>query len=314
MKKLVFIVIGLCVVTLAGVWLINWYYGRQIAAVQREYFDSSGVVLSAGEPLPAFEIPKKPKPAPEPEPDPKAAAEAAAKKAEEMKKREAFVKDAVAKADRYITLPEYSEPVDHLSLVANILGQPLASLSYAPAFYGTWPEGGTSADRIEWVIALRPTPDMACMVSKRVIECKPFDDGAGGKAGWSGSSLRKWLNGEFYEKAFSDKEKERIITANVVDRSGGKKVTVKDRVFILCEDELPVYLRRGEELMTCEPSRYVRGAFPGAVSENGSVSWWTRGREGAGFACVTADGKTGKPDSAGDETIGVRPVIWMKAN
>ncbi len=58
----------------------------------------------------------------------------------------------------------------------------------------------------------------ALIISCPVLDCKEFSETAD-IAGWSESSLRKWLNTDFYESAFSDSEKS-IITLTEINNPG----------------------------------------------------------------------------------------------
>jgi hypothetical protein len=61
---------------------------------------------------------------------------------------------------------------------------------------------------------------------------------------WNQSKTRKFLNEEFYEKSFSDKDKEKISLVDFFDEQ--LKENINDRVYILSHDEIKKYLYSNE--------------------------------------------------------------------
>ena len=55
---------------------------------------------------------------------------------------------------------------------------------------------------LEWIV-LDKNEDKALLLSKNVIDCKCFED-TKTETTYNNSSIRKWLNEEFYNEAFSD--------------------------------------------------------------------------------------------------------------
>lgn len=89
------------------------------------------------------------------------------------------------------------------------------------------------ASHIEWLVIKREE-GMALVVSESAQEYLPFD--TGGNSAWTNSSLRSWLNGEFYQSAFTDEEKALIVSAG----NGGSE----DKVFLLSCDEAATMFTR----------------------------------------------------------------------
>ena len=84
----------------------------------------------------------------------------------------------------------------------------------------------------------------ALLITRDIIDARAFDND--GKTNiWSESSLRKWLNGEFYS-GFNAEEKSRILSTNVVNNDNpwygtdGGQDTV-DNVFLLSIEEVVGY-------------------------------------------------------------------------
>lgn len=96
---------------------------------------------------------------------------------------------------------------------------------------------------IKWRI-IEINDDEMMLMSDRLLDCVPYNR-VSENVSWQDSYLRQFLNDEFYDHAFSEKEKEAIITKQIendpnrtYDTYCGN--TTSDKVFILSEEE--VYL------------------------------------------------------------------------
>lgn len=74
-------------------------------------------------------------------------------------------------------------------------------------------QNGTEA--VEWIV-LETKDNMALVISKNILDCKPYNEGYG-ECTWETSSIRKWLNSDFINSAFSESEQLRIQTSFVPD-------------------------------------------------------------------------------------------------
>lgn len=80
------------------------------------------------------------------------------------------------------------------------------------------------------------------LIADRTLDCRQFND-TPGKTCWADCSLRKWLNGEFADTAFSDDEKAGLIETETDNRPNMFYGTdsgpdTRDRVYILSNDEV----------------------------------------------------------------------------
>ena len=153
---------------------------------------------------------------------------------------------------------------------------------------GYYEQDGNTDNRrepIEWqVISVNKKKHVALVVAKYAIETMTYgtegDESEYLKPGvnWKTSHIREWLNGEFYEKHFTKKEKKRIREAsNVTDDKSGR-FTTKDHVFLLSINEAKRYMGSTER-MSCEATAYVKsklGSGSGVIQEDGYCSWWMR--------------------------------------
>jgi len=79
--------------------------------------------------------------------------------------------------------------------------------------FGSYPQSSASSkEPIEWVV-LKREENRALVISKNVLDSKEYDKDSNTVepiTSWEECSLRKWLNDEFYNTAFSAAEKEKI--------------------------------------------------------------------------------------------------------
>ena len=100
--------------------------------------------------------------------------------------------------------------------------------------FGTYPQNDSSGNKkepIEWLV-LDKKSDYIYMISKWVIDHQCVDKN--GKAdNWGTCSLRKWLNNDFYNFAFSEKEKQSILEYNDVEFNTSDRVSIASDVDIV---------------------------------------------------------------------------------
>lgn len=106
---------------------------------------------------------------------------------------------------------------------------------------------------IEWII-LDKKDDKVLLLSKYIIDCKPFDyvdiekiDSVSEESkksfqhiNWASCSLRTWLNNEFMIESFSEDERSSILQTTLSDTG------TTDKIFCLNEDEYYLYFDNGK--------------------------------------------------------------------
>lgn len=187
---------------------------------------------------------------------------------------------------------------------------------------GSWPyEADETKKPIEWIILEKNKDDgTAVLLSKYAIEAKPYnampENTADSKrnAIWEKSTLRKWLNDEFYNTAFNEQEKETIENASLTNLKGTGKFTkdfvehwqkwdidfsgfldeswetssgsdTKDKVWLLSTADIEKYtdvLALGKE-MQAKPTPYTKSkaeicdsALCKKNNAYGFCNWWLR--------------------------------------
>jgi len=110
-------------------------------------------------------------------------------------------------------------------------------------------------EAIEWRV-LDIKGDKLLVISSYVLENKPFHSTLDRDVTWDRCSLREWLNGIFYNEAFSANEKSKILTTNVKAESSINELSLangrsgtgspvgsdtKDKIFLLSIKEARKY-------------------------------------------------------------------------
>lgn len=143
-------------------------------------------------------------------------------------------------------------------------------------FFGSYEQdhvdNGTEA--IEWYV-LSVDGTKVLLLSKYGLERQKFVKNER-EATWETSDLRIWLNGFFYQNAFSASEQKRIVKrTNSSDRNPKYPdvypgADTKDFVFILSYSEATMY----QVEIKCKPTKQL--VYLGALVNDGGCWWWMR--------------------------------------
>ena len=173
------------------------------------------------------------------------------------------------------------------------------------------------AEAIEWQV-LAVEEGRALVISKYGLDAKPYNEKRTSVT-WETCTLRTWLNGEFYNSAFSEEEKVQIQEVRVKNpknptyrTKGGDNTT--DRIFLLSIEEAIRYFADNEG-RKCQPTTYAKnnGAYL-SESAGGMTWWWLRspGADGNYAAVITTDLDVYTPGRNVNYTAGsVRPAFWL---
>ena len=162
---------------------------------------------------------------------------------------------------------------------------------------------------IEWII-LDKVDDKLLLITKNVIDNLSYD--SDGNAKYIDSSIKDWLNNEFYNTAFSDKQKANICDTSITD-------TEKCKVFLLNTENANYYFANDMSRIA-RATDYAKEVNNGgdnlAVRSANVCEYWLRSdANGDKVPYVSFAGdikEEGIMTTA--KTIGVRPAIWVKAN
>lgn len=182
--------------------------------------------------------------------------------------------------------------------------------------------GNYRGEDIEWIV-LDSKDDNLLVISKDIIEAKPFNN-EDADVTWETCTLRKWLNEDFYQTAFSSSERERIQRTHVVTpddpisgADGGNDTD--DYIFVLSTEEARTLFASDDDRKAV-PKDYLSEQELGIYEGYGH--WWLRSpssdttRKYATKNGATV-GATGVVNDWGEWITtpeGVRPAMWIDKN
>ncbi|MDR1960658.1 MAG: DUF6273 domain-containing protein [Gracilibacteraceae bacterium] len=165
--------------------------------------------------------------------------------------------------------------------------------------------GSFEGNPLEWIV-LSIDGRRALMITRDCITKRNYNDEYT-EITWENCSLRRWLNSDFYDDAFTEAQKARIMETEIVNADNkecgteGGNNTV-DKVFLLSVEESERYFQTKEERM----AYYDR---QGDLSGWAFVAvWWLRspGAYGDEAACASFPRGLGV-----NYPEGVRPALWL---
>ena len=199
--------------------------------------------------------------------------------------------------------------------------------------FGNYPQtDDNEAQPVEWRV-LEIKDGKALIISEYLLDTYVYNMEMSDIT-WENCSLRKWLNGKFYDTAFSESEKGLIQTVTVENSDnplygtpGGNKT--EDKVFCLSLEEVQIYFKDTTDRMTA-PTVYAikRGAKTNEDNklDNGMKTgwWWLRtpassANRASDVDCYgNIDNVINKDRVDGDLVFAegncVRPAVWVTIN
>lgn len=253
-----------------------------------------------------------------------------------MKYQQANNLNAAARYDEayaiYVTLTGYKD-VDKLlaeddNMIAAARDAKFAVGNYVS--FGTYPQtkAGNDATPIEWLVLARDG-NKALLISRYGLDAQPYNKDHTSVT-WETCTLRTWLNGMFYNKAFSSAEQAAILTTNVDNSksqcysgwntSGGNNT--QDKVFLLSYAEASKYFgvtyNSSNTKSRVAPTAYAIAQGAGKNSSYKTADgidaggWWLRspGYSQRRAVCVYSDGSFCSIVVYSD-SVAVRPALWV---
>ncbi|MEE3423627.1 MAG: DUF6273 domain-containing protein [Succinimonas sp.] len=182
--------------------------------------------------------------------------------------------------------------------------------------FGSYPQNnGSAKEPIEWLV-LEVNGDEAVLISRDGLDCRQYH--SGGSITWEQCDLRKWLNHDFLNGAFTEEEQQRIKLAEVVNDNNRQYGTrggnqTQDRVFCLSLAEAGRYFKNNSE-RKCKPTGHTCNQGAWVDNSNGCCYWWLRSPGGNQYYAsdVLADGALNPYgyDVYGDDGA-VRPALRL---
>lgn len=118
--------------------------------------------------------------------------------------------------------------------------------------FGAYPQSDMTAEKldpIEWVVLDRDIFNhKALLISKYILDSDNCNLTNEKGDGWENSNIRRWLNNDFYDAAFNDLEKERILSTKLINKDNEDYDTIAgedttDKIFFLSIAEAKKYFK-----------------------------------------------------------------------
>lgn len=171
---------------------------------------------------------------------------------------------------------------------------------------------------IEWIV-LDVSEGKALLVSKYALDSHKYNNQRVDTT-WADSSIRRWLNDEFYQEAFASDYQSVIQSTSIYTydnpnhgTAGGANTT--DHVFLLSYEEADYYFTSNAERVATPTDYAKKQGVETLVANN---CWWWLRTPGINSVDVCGVHNNGKMDDLGsfvnNKKAGVRPAIWVKTS
>ena len=167
---------------------------------------------------------------------------------------------------------------------------------------------------VEWRV-LSVQDGKALVISERLLDYMPYHN-TDEDVTWETCSLRKWLNKDFLNEAFSAGERKKIAKVTISNPKNPEYLTkggkdTEDKIFLLSLDEAKEYFSTDEERMAYTTDYAHRNGYDGKYRVD---YWWLRspgksGNTAAGIrdlGIILYHGQNA--DSSG---VAIRPALWL---
>lgn len=202
---------------------------------------------------------------------------------------------------------------------------------------------------IEWIVVTKNDDGKVLLTSKYILDCQKFNSYPA-PVTWERSTLRQWLNNDFFDEAFSEIEKANVLEVINQNKKNHYYNTecgnpTCDKVFCLSIEEATMYFEGGDdyylkqqnclnpnEKRKCQPTPYAkdRGVrvsnhigigydcgnyWLRTLGKNEEREWYS-GIFAKYFAAIVQEPGYIKPmgTAVHSSDDGVRPCIWLDSN
>ncbi len=185
--------------------------------------------------------------------------------------------------------------------------------------FGSYEQDSNSrngSEPISWLVLERGR-DYVLVVSEYALDCQPYNQ-VYAELTWEDCSLRRWLNGTFFDSAFTASEQSLIFTTELsadknpeYDSDPGRQT--KDKVFLLSINEISCYFN-SDYARFCMPTAYAAAQGCKVYPDINTCWWWTRtpGCDNYYATDVRGDGTFNYIGSDADrDYLCVRPVMLI---
>ena len=202
----------------------------------------------------------------------------------------------------HLILPCFS--TQHIATMENVI--PFGKYAYY--------ENGEE-NNIYWQI-IGKEDDRVLLISNFGLDVQPYNN-IHDNTTWANCSLRKWLNDEFYNTAFSNEERALIVTSQILADKNPKYKSepgkqTKDKVFLLSVNEVEQYILKKKDRLLV-PTPYAKEKMSEKTTND---NWWwlrTPGQHQKAAVVVSDGGSIFMNGCRVDSgKYYVRPAIWVK--
>lgn len=175
-----------------------------------------------------------------------------------------------------------------------------------PFLFGMYPVKRYGWDEeLRW-LAVGRTEKGVLLLSEKILSCQPMEKEKKDFLPWEESSLQKWLNTDFLDRAFSPEEQKSILPVKTrIITKAGETTVREDRVFLLSEEELKRILRS----LACAPTQHSLNKDWGLPK---TFRYWLRSNVKEKKAkMINEDGQV-EEKHCYTQSVGVRPALWLK--
>ena len=168
---------------------------------------------------------------------------------------------------------------------------------------------------VEWMVLDR-RGDRVLLLSRYGLDAQPYHQ-TSTAVNWSNSDIRRWLQNEFYNEAFTAEEQTMIATTQNAtpinsNNAGSPGPNTYDKVFLLSSTEATNYLPSSESRMVKATSyALMRGA---GTNYSQNSFWWVRSYADGSRRKVLMVNSQGNVYASymNDYEAVVRPAIWIE--
>ena len=238
----------------------------------------------------------------------------------------------------YVTLTGYKDVDKLLAEDDNMMAAAAAAAARNAKFtvgnyvtFGTYPQtkAGKDATPIEWLVLARDG-DKALLISRYGLDAQPYNKDHTSVT-WETCTLRTWLNGTFYNKAFSSAEQAAILTTNVDNSknqcysgwSTSSGNNTQDKVFLLSYAEANKYFgvtydNSSNTKSRVAPTAYAiaQGAWTSSsnkTTDSTYAGWWWLRSPGTyqDYAAIVYFVGSLDFNYVDSDSGSVRPALWV---
>ncbi len=171
-------------------------------------------------------------------------------------------------------------------------------------------------EEIEWLV-LDVEDGKALVISKYALDCQPYNTSYT-YVTWETCTLRNWLNGTFYNSAFSSGEKSKIVTSYVEAEDNSLWGTdagnsTNDKIFLLSISEAEEYFSSASARQ-CKSTAYAEAQGTYTNSSTGNCWWWLRSpcdNQNYASRVIDVGDLTDFGSGVSYDGCGVRPALWI---